>query len=245
MTGPPPPAARHLWLRSQLRNFPERLFLPLASLWLLVNVAPWGFGTGYLVSFYEAFTFQKSNVIFPFTYAFAVTSFGLSLGAGLRWARLPAWRAFLIGGTVPFAGPAAFEIAFQESGRLVHPGLFVGYALPYVMFSYGTWVLLGLTGVGWWRLSWPWLVALVYSIGGFLAWVALGMPLVTSGSWAQVPLAYFFNLTLKASCFIVFLLPVLNGMHDHRVDTGKRDPASTRSKESLTPDQFVPDPRFS
>jgi hypothetical protein len=207
-------ARGHPWLLpwARLRSSPEVLFLPLAAVWLIVNVGPWGFGTGYLDSFYLAFTLQKSNVIFPFTYAFAVASFVGLMFAGVRWTGLGPVRTFLIAGTVPFAGPGAFEIVFQESGRFVHPGLFIGYALPYVMFSYGTWVLLGLTGVGWWRPTWRWAVVVGYSVIGFGVWLAIGFPLVTSGSFNEVPAAYFLNITLKGTFYLVFALPVLEGM---------------------------------
>ncbi|MCI4345023.1 MAG: hypothetical protein L3J87_05310, partial [Thermoplasmata archaeon] len=119
--------------RSRIRAKPERVFVVVAAVWLLVNVAPWGFGTDYLYSFYLAFTFQKSDVIFPFTYAFAVGTFAVLMSAGLRRTTLGPARTFLIAGTVPFAGPGAFEIIFQEAGHYLHPGLFLGYAQPYVM----------------------------------------------------------------------------------------------------------------
>jgi hypothetical protein len=214
-----------------LRARPEILFVPFAAVWLLVNVAPWGFGTGYLYSLYLAFTLQKSNVILPFTYAFAVLTFAALLGAGLRWTRLGWGRSVIVAGTVPFAGPGLFEIVFQEAGAHVHPYLFVGYADPYVMFSYGTWVLLGLTPLGWWRLTWRWGVTVAYSAGGFLAWIALGMPLVTSGTFAQLPAAYLLNITLKASFYLVFLLPVLEGTRARR-PTETNPAVSDRSSAS-------------
>jgi len=201
---------RLVW--TAFRRRPELLFAPFAALWLLVNVAPWGFGPDYLYSFYLAFTGQKSDIIFPYTYAFAVTSFVGIFLAGLRWSRLGLGRTFLVAGTVPFAGPGVFEIIFQEAGARFHPGLFIGYAQPYVMLSYGTWVVLGLTGLGWWRLTWRWGVSLAYTVGGFLIWFAIGFPLVSTGSFAQVPWAYFFNISLKASCFLVFAVPIADGM---------------------------------
>jgi hypothetical protein len=176
-------------------------------------VAPWGFGLGYLHSFFLAFTFQKSNVIFPFTYAFAVACFVAVIFAGVRWAHLDWFRTLLIAGTVPFAGPGVFEIAFQETGHFVRPALFVGYALPYVMLSYATWGIVGLTGGGWWRVTRRWWAVLAYSIGGFLLWIAIGFPLVTTGSFTQLPAAYLLNISLKGSFYLLFLLPVLEGMH--------------------------------
>jgi len=199
-----------------VRRRPELLFLPFAAFWLLVNVAPWGFGPSYLYSFYLAFTGQKSDIIFPYTYAFAVVTFAGILLAGHRWTRLGLGRTFLIAGTVPFAGPGVFEVVFQEAGAYFHPSLFIGYAQPYVMFSYCSWVVLGLTGLGWWRLTWRWAVALGYTVVGFLAWFALGFPLVSTGSFDQVPWAYFFNISLKASCFLVFVIPIVEGMYRER-----------------------------
>jgi len=200
------------------------MFVPVAAVWLAVNVAPWGFGTSYLISFYQAFTFQKSDVIFPFTYAFAVVVFVALLWAGLTWARLGLPRTFLIAGAAPFAGPGAFEVVFQESGHFIHPGLFIGYAVPYVMFSYGTWVLLGLTGLGWWRLTWRWGCVLGYSIAGFAVWLALGFPLVTTGTFSQLPAAYILNITLKGSFYLVFALPILEGMYALRRSEPERVP---------------------
>jgi len=207
------PGAHRLLDWQAFRRRPELLFVPFAALWLLVNAAPWGFGPGYIYSFYLAFTGQKSDIIFPYTYAFAVTTFGAILLMGLRWTRLGAARTFLIAGTVPFAGPGLFEVIFQEAGAYFHPGLFIGYAQPYVMFSYAIWVVLGLTGLGWWRLTWRWAVAVAYTGIGFLAWFAIGFPLVSTGSFAQLPWAYFFNISLKASCFLVFVIPIAEGMY--------------------------------
>lgn len=235
---------RRLFSRESLRREPQRLFVPFAALWLLVNVAPWGFGTGYLYSFYLAFTLQKSNVIFPFTYAFAVASFGVVLWAGVRWGHLSVGRTFLIAGTVPFAGPGAFEIVFQETGASAHPALFVGYALPYVMFSYATWVVLGLTGVAWWRPTRRWWAVLAYSVAGFLVWIAIGFPLVTGESFAQAPAAYLLNISLKGSFYLVFFLPILEGMHparnlpappspDRYDPIGSRDPAEASIQDPV------------
>jgi hypothetical protein len=217
------PKLRAVWQLFHRR--PEALFLPLASLWLLVNITPWGFGTGYLYSFYLAFTGQKYDIIFPYTYGFAVVSFVGIMLAGLRWTRLGPVRTFLIAGTVPFSGPGVFEVVFQEAGAHFHPYLFVGYAQPYVMFSYAVWGALGLTGLGWWRITWRWVVAFAYTVGGFLTWFAIGFPLVTMGSFAQVPWAYFFNISLKASCFLVFVLPIAEGMWSERARLALPAPA--------------------
>jgi hypothetical protein len=222
---------RTFYAWSDLRRRPERLFGPFAAVWLLVNVAPWGFGTHYLDSFYLAFTLQLTNVILPYTYAFAVICFLALLYAGLRWAQLEFWRTFLIAGTVPFAGPGAFEIVFQEAGKYVLPYIFVGYAVPYVMFSYGTWVLLGLTGLAWWRITWRWWIALAYSIGGFLLWIELGFALPATGTFAQLPVAYLLNITLKGSFYLVFFLPVFEGMlfaHRSRALAATDRPSSQR-----------------
>jgi hypothetical protein len=212
----PPRGPRLAHAAERLRTRPETLFVPFAAFWLLVNVGPWGFGTGYLVSFYLAFTLQKSNVIFPFTYAFAVLTCGAVLFAGLRWAGLGGVRAFLIAGTVPFAGPGAFEVVYQEAGAYFHPAIFVGYAQPYVMFSYGVWVVLGLTGLGWWRLTLRWAGVIAYTVAGFAVWFALGFPLVSMGSFAALPAAYLLNVSLKGSFYLVFVVPILEGMYAAR-----------------------------
>jgi hypothetical protein len=133
--------------------------------------------------------------------------------AGIRRARPPSVRAFLIAGTVPFAGPGVFEVVFQETGRFVHPAHSAGYALPYVMISYATWGVLGLTGVAWWRVSWRWWIVLAHSGGGFSAWIAIGFPRVTAGTAAQLRTAYFLNISLKGSFYLVFLLSILEGMY--------------------------------
>jgi hypothetical protein len=221
-----------------LRRRPEILFLPLAAIWIAINLGPWGFGVGYLDSFYLAFTYQKTDVIFPFTYAFAVATFLTLMWTGSRWTGLGFSRTFLIAGTVPFAGPGAFEIVYQESGRFVRPEAFVGGAVPYVMISFGTWVLLGLTGVGWWRLTWRWAFVLGYSVIGFAVWIAIGFPLVTTGTFTQFPVAYALNITLKASFFLVFTLPILEGMHFERArargdQLGTSEPSSADRAASI------------
>jgi hypothetical protein len=197
-----------------LRAKPEILFVPFATFFLLVNVAPWGFGSRYLLVFYQAFTLQRTNVIFPFTYGYAVACFVALMWGGLRWTRIGFVRTFLVAGTVPFAGPGLFEFLFQEAGHYIHPGLFIGYAVPYVMFSYGvTWVTLGLTGLAWWRITWRWWIVFGYSVGGFVLWIALGFPLVNTGTFAQLPAAYILNISLKGTFYLMFFLPIFEGMY--------------------------------
>jgi hypothetical protein len=195
----------------RVRERPELLFLPFAAFWLLVNVAPWGFGPSYLYSFYQAFTLQKSNVIFPFTYGVAVASFVGVLILLIRRGGLGSGRAFLIAGTVPFPGLGAFEIIFQEAGRFLQSAIFVGYAQPYVMFSYGSWVVLGLTGVGWWRITWRTWLLLGTTALGWAVWFSLGFPLVSFGTFEQYPAAYALNLWLKAAMVLLFVLPIAEG----------------------------------
>ncbi|MFI5413877.1 MAG: hypothetical protein ACHQ0I_04760, partial [Candidatus Lutacidiplasmatales archaeon] len=95
--------------------------------------------------------------------------------------------------------------------------------------SYGTWVALGLTGLGWWRITWRWWCVLAYSVGGFAIWLAIGFPLVTTGTFSQIPDAYALNISLKASFFLVFFVPVMEGFYFFR----KRDEAGpTRGANS-------------
>lgn len=207
---------RNVFDRDELRRFPERLFAPLAAVWLGVNLGPWGFGPGYLLAFYQAFTFQKSDQILPFTYAAAVVLFAITWGALHRFGRLRAWRGFLIAGSSVFAGPGAFEVIYQEAGSVIHPTVFAGYAMPFVMISYLLWVVLGLTGAPWWRMTRRVLLLVLITLAGWGLWFSLGFPLVIYGSILQFPVAYALNIGLKAAMFLLFILPIWEGAWANR-----------------------------
>lgn len=207
------------WLRtfyslSAVRQSPERLFVPFAAAWFLVNVTPWGFGPGYLYSFYLTFLFRKTGEILPYTYSAAVVSFVSLLYLFRKRSSLRFVRAFLIAGTVPFAGPGLFEVIYQEIGHFAHPSIFANYAQPYVMFSYCVWVVLGLTGVGWWKITYRFWLLVWTTISGWILWVGLGFPLVIFGTFAQLPIAYTLNIWLKWASFLIFLLPIVEGILD-------------------------------
>jgi hypothetical protein len=210
---------------AELRTHPERLFLPFASFWLLVNVSPLGFGPSYLVAFYQAFTFQKSDQIFPVTYAVAVVLFFVTWSILHRFGRLVLWRGFLIAGTSVFAGPGAFEVIYQEAGAMTHPVAFQGYALPYVMFSYLAWVVLGLTGAPWWKATRRVGLLVLGTVAGWGVWFALGFPLVIYGTVSEFPVAYALNIVLKVAMFLVFILPIWEGAMGWDSEKGHRGSA--------------------
>ncbi len=201
-----------------LREKPEVLFVPLAATFLAVNVG--GYGLKFVVAFLQYFTLEQSNQVFPFTLAFAWMVFVSTFAISIKRASLNPPRAFVVSATLPFSGAGGFELVYQVIGERVQPCCFGPNAAapfgPYEVLSALTWVALGLTGLGFWKVTSKFLILLALIFAGFAAWVLIGFPQVTWGTFSQYPIAYALNIGLKAALFAIFSLPVIEGLNATR-----------------------------
>lgn len=201
-------------MKNLLQKRPEIIFFPVACIFLVVNLG--GYGEKFIVSFVQYFTLQLSNQIFPFTLAFAWIVFLSTLVISLKYTHLGFTRSFIISGSLPFAGAGGFELIYQMIGAIVQPCCFGASAAapfgPYEILSALTWVSLGFTGLGFWKLTRKFWIASSIVIAGFALWVLIGFPQVTWGSFFQYPLGYILNIGLKGGLFTVFAIPLIEGM---------------------------------
>ena len=196
-----PAATRRRWVRDR----PELLLVPLAALLLGLNVGPWGFGPNYVVTFALFFTLQRSNAIFPITWTFSVALFASTWWLFSRRTSLPFWRAFLLAGTLPFLAVALFEIPCDLNYWAAYPN---GGTTVFDLVSIGTWLAVGLTSIGWWKVTrgfWAYLGAFV---AGFVLWLAIGFPTIDTARGSMLVVAYAFNVVLKIACFPLAAWPV-------------------------------------
>ncbi|MCI4353257.1 MAG: hypothetical protein L3K14_07750 [Thermoplasmata archaeon] len=219
-------ATRTTRIHELVRARPELLFAPLAALFLLVNVAPWGPGVIYVTTFVAWFTLQRSNPIFPVTWLSAVVLFATMQYLYLRWTRVAWWRTFLMAATLPFAGAGLFELLYELCDKLVHPGWTVSL---WTVVSLGTWISLGFVGAGSWKFSTRFWALFGGILLGFGIWSAIGFPVIDLGTATQVAWAYAFNLPLKVACFIVVGLPPLEGFLQFRNQRRTPTPSSEAS----------------
>ncbi len=194
------------------------LHLTFASLfWIGTGMAAGGIS--WFGGFLRFFAVQAPNgVTFPVTYGMAWIIF-LSI---LYLKRGLGWRGFAIAGTAPFGGAGLFELLQDVTGTVLQPTVWIfnGWGLLNLL----AWVLLGLTGMYYWKLGrvW-WFLALSYPVLWIL-WGLKGFPQVTWGSFSQYPLAYIFTILLKVESYIIFGLPIWNEVVTHHPDNALRTP---------------------
>jgi len=227
------PEASPTWtarIHEMVRARPEVLFAPLAVLFAVVNVAPWGLGTTYVTTFVAWFTLQRSNPIFPVTWLSAVVLFATMQYLYLRRTRVAWWRTFLMAATLPFTGAGLFELLYELCGKLTHSWW---TASLWTFVSLGTWISLGFVGVGSWKFSRRFWVLFGGILLGFAAWSAIGFPVIDFGSPSQVAWAYAFNVPLKVACFILVGLPPMEGLlvggHPARTPTPSTETTRTKT----------------
>jgi hypothetical protein len=198
---------------------PEILFVPFAALLLVLNVGPWGFGPNYVTTFILYFSLQRSNQIFPITWSLSVGLFGWALWLLYRYRPLNWWRSFLVAGTVPFAAVALFEIPYDLCYATAYP---TSGTTLFDIVSIGTWLTLGLTGIGWWKFTRTYAVFLGAFLGGFLLWFVIGFPTIDRATGSMLQWAYAFNIVLKVACFPLAGLPLWTKFHRVEVGLNKR-----------------------
>jgi hypothetical protein len=207
--------ARRPW-RLLLAARPEILFVPLAAVFLAVNVGPWGYGLVYVTTFFVYLSFQASNEIFPLTWSLAWILFVGVLGLLLYRRALTWWRSLLVAGTLPFLAIGIFEIPYDLAIWHFHPDYGV---TPFVVLSISVWFTLGFTSVGWWRFTRLYWVLLGAYIAGYIGWAAVGFPTIYSTDPTLLGLAYGFNICLKVGCFALAGLPVFETLLTRRAES--------------------------
>jgi hypothetical protein len=192
-------------LHELVRTRPELLLGPFAVLFLVVNVGPWGFGSKYIVTFFLFFTLQRSNAIFPLTWSLSVALFIAGLWLFLRARQLPWWRSFLLAGTLPFLAVSLFEVPYDLCvvGTYPHSGV-----SSFDLLSISTWLAVGFTSIGWWRLTRRYWALFVGFFGTYAVWFAVGFPTIDRASGGALAVAFAFNIVLKIACFPLAGLPV-------------------------------------
>ena len=153
--------------------------------------------------------------ILPFTLAAAIVSGAVILVVLHRRTSLHPVRSLLVALGAIVGAVGAFEIPYQAIRDAVYPATNapgVGY---HSWLALGAWVILGFTGLGYWKVSRRWLLLFGATVAGFLGWWAVGYPQVTSSMPDQVDLGYLFNVPLKFAAFALFCLPVVEGVRRH------------------------------
>lgn len=185
----------------------------MAAAWLAVNVGPWGFGPSYLLNFGLFLSLQRSNAIFPLTWSLSVALFAVTLVTFARRGYLSPFRSFVVAGTLPFAAVSLFEIPYDLGTMLRYPS---DGAWAFDLLSIGTWLAVGLTGVGWWRIDRRYVAFLAAFLGGFGLWFLLGFPTIDRATGVPLAVAWGFNLVLKVACFPLAGFPIWAELSERR-----------------------------
>jgi hypothetical protein len=194
---------------------PELLFVPLTGVCLLLSMAPFAYGWQWGQNFVHYLVSPTANQISPVTWSAAWVTFGTTFFLMFRWTRLNALRCAMVGASIPFGATGLFEVLFQGIGLTFRPLWF--HWGPYDWFVLLLWTSIGITGVPFWKITRLFWFSLAVFVGGFSAWVLAGYPQATWGTIESVPVAYGFNIILKAMAFVLFSLPLLQGIRRSRV----------------------------
>lgn len=116
----------------------------------------------------------------------------------------------MVAASIPFGATGLFEIVFQAIGVTIQPLVF--YMSLYDWFAISLWTAIGITGLPFWRMTGIFWLSLSLIIAGFCAWVLAGYPQVSGDPTGNVQLAYAFNGSLKLMMFVLFTLPIFQGI---------------------------------
>lgn len=171
-------------------------------IWIVVNVPPPPYGLGDFWGALASVTTGRvelfrgmPNMVFPYTYATAVLSFLVAFYVFWRRRRLPFSQSFFLAGTFPFAQTSSFEIMYNYNGLLVTPAKFAFPIATFLVISIGwfSWLLLGMSTVGYWRWSRASTVMVACIAVFWIAWDLAGFPQYFEGS----SFGGLVNITLK------------------------------------------------
>ena len=187
-------------------------------IWIFVNVPPYPYGLG---DFWGALATATTgrvgifrgmpNIVFPYTYATAILSFLIALYIFWRRRKLPFSQSFLFAGTFPFAQTSSFEIMYNYNGVLATPTKFAFSQATLLVISIGwfSWLLLGISTIGYWRWSRLSTVMVACIAVFWTAWDLVGFPQYFEGS----SFGAVVNIALKllyAGFFISLLIAIRN-----------------------------------
>ncbi len=189
---------------------PELLFVPLTGVCFLLSLAPFAYGWQWGQNFVHYLVVPTANQISPVTWSAAWITFGSTFLLMFLWTRLNALRCAMVAASIPFGATGLFEIIFQAIGVTVQPLGF--YMRPYDWFAISLWTAIGITALPFWKLTRVFWLAVAGIIGGFWAWVLIGYPQASWGTIESVPVPYAFNIALKVMTFVLFALPMLQGI---------------------------------
>jgi hypothetical protein len=156
----------------------------------------------------DRLTFATPDRIIPFTIAAALICAPLVWWVLYNWTGLDPVRSLMIAVSVPIGAVGAFEIPFQVIRGLVYPSPVVATLGFQPALALASWVVVGLTGIGFWKVTRLYGFLLALTAAGFLIGWALGYPQVTSVVTDQIDLAYVFNVPLKFALPLLLLFPL-------------------------------------
>lgn len=195
---------------SIFQNRPELLFLPLSGVCFLFSLAPFAYGWGWGQNFVHYLIDPTANQISPVTWSAAWVGFGSTFLLMRLRTRLKAFRCAMVAASIPFGATGLFEIVFQAIGITIQPLTF--HMSPYDWFAISLWTAIGITGLPFWRMTWIFWLSLSLIIAGFCAWVLAGYPQVSGDPTGDLQLPYAFNGSLKLMMFVLFTLPIFQGI---------------------------------
>jgi hypothetical protein len=193
-----------------LQNRPELLFVPLTAVCFLLSLAPFAYGWGWGQNFVHYLIDPTANQISPITWSAAWVCFGITFLLMRLRTRLNALRCAMVAASIPFGATGLFEIVFQAIGVTIQPQTF--HMGLYDWFAISLWMAIGITGLPFWRMTSMFWFSLSLTLAGFCTWVLVGYPQVGGGSIGNVLLAYAFNGSLKIMMFVLFMLPIFQGI---------------------------------
>jgi hypothetical protein len=219
--------------RSKLRTL--RVFIPVASFWVVVNVPSydWYHGSIFGLVLYwtitGSFADHSSNSIFPLTFAFAMITFFFAV-VRLRRFKVDWFSTLLLAMSMPFAFVGGFEAVYQNLGFFFRSDVFRIDTAGQILLC--SWVLLGLATAPYWRITLKAILSAAVIIIGFGFWVAFGYPQIyETGALSEYALAL--NIITKFAFFLLFFVLLYDGTKSSgssipiRITTSRLDSAES------------------
>jgi len=179
---------------NRLRKDPWIIYVPLWSLWLILNftgVGAW-IGPTTLTQLLSGPFRTDLNPIFPVTWTSAIASFLFTFSMLVR--KTSAFNAFSISAACQFGAASLFESIFGVIAFLVH-GHPVFRGNPYYALMDISWLIMPLCGVGYWSRNRFLYAPIGVFVSGFVLWALIGFPIL-SGT-----LSLFLNYVTKIAAF--------------------------------------------
>ena len=148
--------------------------------WLILNFAGPGFWIGptVLKQLLGGPT-TDLNIIFPITWVSAVFSFFIIFL--LLFKRTSLLNSFMIASACPFGAAFLFEFIFSIIALIVH-GHPILYGNPYYFFVGVSWLIMPISGIGFWSRNKILYSSIIVFIVGFVIWIMIGFPILSGFS---------------------------------------------------------------